>query len=108
MTGIELIAAERARQVEQEGWTPEHDDEHTNSELALAACYYAMPYAIGVGGVNGRTVEPLDMFPDTWTWVWAKRSRDPIRNLVKAGALIAAEIDRLQRRDVAAGDEGNE
>jgi len=28
---------------------------------------------------------------------WWKPAQDPIRNLVKAGALIAAEIDHLQR-----------
>lgn len=35
-----------------------------------------------------------------WPWhsSWWKPSDDPIRNLVKAGALIAAEIDRLQRQ----------
>jgi len=38
--------------------------------------------------------------PFTWPWEasWWKPSDDPIRNLAKAGALIAAEIDRLQRK----------
>lgn len=36
-SGIDLIAAERQRQIEEEGWTPDHDDQHTNGELALAA-----------------------------------------------------------------------
>lgn len=30
--GIELIAAERKRQTEQEGWTPEHDEQHEFGE----------------------------------------------------------------------------
>lgn len=97
--GIELIAEERARQINVEGWTPEHDDEHTDSELGFAACYYAIPCLIRVDGV---TVTPLDLYPDTWSADWAKRGSDRVRNLVKAGALIAAEIDRLQRR---AGEE---
>ena len=42
-TGIEIIAAERQRQIEQEGWTPEHDAEHVNDEMALAASAYALP-----------------------------------------------------------------
>jgi hypothetical protein len=42
-TGIELIAEERKRQIEVEGWTAEHDDEHTDGELALAAVCYATP-----------------------------------------------------------------
>ena len=41
-TGAELIAAERQRQVEQEGWTPEHDDEHADGALAQAAGCYAL------------------------------------------------------------------
>ena len=102
MNGIELISAERARQVEKEGWTSEHDDEHTDSELGFAACYYAMPCLIRVDGV---TVTPLDLYPDTWSADGAKRGSDRVRNLVKAGALIAAGIDRLQRRTVTAGEE---
>jgi hypothetical protein len=33
MLGIERIAAERQRQIEKEGWTPAHDDQHRNDEL---------------------------------------------------------------------------
>ena len=42
-TGIELITKERQRQIEVEGWTKEHDAEHTNDSLALAAVCYALP-----------------------------------------------------------------
>ena len=86
-SGIELIAKERQRQIEAEGWTPEHDDQHVHGELAdAAACY-----------VDGN--------PVGWPWdeKWWKPSSDPIRNLAKAGALIAAEIDRLQRLPNAGG-----
>lgn len=41
-TGIELIAEERQRQITEEGWTPEHDINHTNGQLASAAACYAM------------------------------------------------------------------
>ena len=87
--GIAQIAIERQRQINQEGWTPEHDDEHVQGQLARAACCYAMrPHD------SRREYVPL-----AWPWEheWWKPSPDPIRNLVKAGALIAAEIDRLQR-----------
>ncbi len=45
--GVAAIAAERRRQVEAEGWTPEHDDQHTRGELARAAACYALAYDLG-------------------------------------------------------------
>jgi hypothetical protein len=70
-TGVELIAQERERQVTEEGWSAEHDDGHVRAELAWAAVCYAAPANIP--------------------------NAERIRMLVKAGALIAAEIDRLLR-----------
>ncbi len=79
-TGIDLIAAERRRQIMEEGWTPEHDAEHVNGELALAAACYT-------SGDFGN-----------WPWdpQWLK-PKDRVRDLVRAGALIAAELDRLAK-----------
>lgn len=112
MTGVELIAAERKRQVDKEGWTPEHDDAHTNHELALVAALYAAPIPL----FERDEVADGVRFMDPWPWDdgWDKRPRfsdthrlkdaggmgvsERIRTLEKAGALIAAEIDRLQRR----------
>jgi hypothetical protein len=88
MTGVELIAEERQRQVDVEGWTEKHDDLHTSGQIAEAArCY-----------LEGRNPAASRMIVG-WPWLekWWKPSKDPVRNLVKAGALIAAEIDRLQR-----------
>ena len=45
-TGVELIAAERDRQINQEEWTPEHDDGHEDGELALVAALYATPASL--------------------------------------------------------------
>ena len=95
-TGIELIAEERQRQIEVEGWTKEHDAEHTNDSLALAAVCYAMPSEL-----RHYSYCPLrkERVPDFWPWAkswWKPCPEDRIRELVKAGALIAAEIDRLQ------------
>lgn len=89
MTGAEMIAAERRRQIEGEGWTAEHDDEHGDGELARAAVCYALA---GVGAAS-------DVVPEAWPWddFWWNPSPDGIVSLTKAGALIAAEIDRLQR-----------
>lgn len=86
--GARLIAVERQRQVETEGWTPEHDAIHTQGELAASAVAYVQLAA----GMSPQTV-----MRHYWPWdaKWLKPSYDPIRNLVKAGALIAAEIDRL-------------
>jgi hypothetical protein len=84
-TGIELIAKERERQIEEEGWTAEHDDAHDNYELAYAAMCY-----INDGSRNFvRRYWP-------WDWRWWKPTNKK-RNLIKAGALIAAELDRLER-----------
>ena len=103
-TGVELIAEERTRQIEEEGWTPEHDDDHRDDEIAWAAVCYAAPDRVFVTGVHGS--ESTVVFNDPWPWDidWDKREDldDPpgrIRQLQMAGALIAAEIDRLQRKE---------
>lgn len=91
--GVDLIAAERQRQIEVEGWTPEHDDsEHRYGDLTQAAVSYAQNAICQIQ--HSDYPRPLSW---PWAFSWWKPSTDPIRNLVKAGALIAAEIDRLQR-----------
>lgn len=94
-TGIQLIAEERHRQINDEGWTSEHDDQHDTAQLSGAAACYAIAaneLASPVPYINQPT-------PSLWPWSleWWKPGNDPVRCLVKAGALIAAEIDRLQR-----------
>ncbi len=89
-TGAELIAEERKRQIEVEGWTSEHDDQHSVGAMAAAGAAYAANYA-------GADSAALDLWPWEWKW-WKPTPNDPVRQLVKAGALIAAEIDRLQRQ----------
>jgi hypothetical protein len=92
-TGIELIAQERKRQIQAEGWTSKMDDDHTREQLALASAVYAMPAKYRTKNLETGQV---------WGWPfaadWFKPTPDDrIRELQKAGALIAAEIDRLQR-----------
>lgn len=108
-TGVEIIAQERMRQKNAEGWTDEHDDKHTNAELSDAAACYATydpcssPYTKS-GEIYRAIVNEHDefevesVFPRTWGVVWDKRPDHPrIRRLQIAGALIAAEIDRHLR-----------
>lgn len=88
LPGVKLIAAERCRQVEVEGYTAEHDAGHSNA-LALAAACYATPdrYRHCLGGP-----------PPGWPWeeiYWKPCPDDRVRELIKAGALVAAEIDRI-------------
>jgi hypothetical protein len=96
MTGVERIAAERKRQIEAEGWTAEHDDDWVHNELALAASCYVMPKE------HRKVEDDWGVSRRKYLWPWDKKWWSPtpknrIRELEKAGALIAAEIDRLLR-----------
>lgn len=94
--GIELITKERQRQIEEEGWTKEHDAEHVGGELARAASAYAYPiYRMGFNPEEIEEKIPVQ-FPPNWNSKWWKPTpEDRVKELTKAGALIAAEIDRL-------------
>lgn len=104
--GAWLIQEERQRQVNVEEWPPEHDDEHVEAELVSAARAYLWvalcEVQMAAKAEDFRSV-PND-WPVEWSHEWFKPSDDPIRNLVKAGALIAAEIDRLQRSSISGPD----
>lgn len=92
-TAIELISEERIRQIDKEGYSFKSDAGHTNSQLALAAACYALPWQYR-DSIDGAFV-PL---PNIWPWgreSWKPTPEDRIRELVKAGALVVAEIDRL-------------
>lgn len=85
------IARERERQIASEGWTEAHDDQHINGEMAgAAACYTLQATKHWMSGA--ATIVRL------WPWdtAWWKPT-DARRDLVKAGALIVAEIERLDR-----------
>jgi hypothetical protein len=104
MDGVSLIQAERRRQLFEEGWDASHDDAHQRCELARAAecyCHAAQTATLRDDAANyHKSVNGVPRgLSGLWPWdnEWWKPSNDPIRNLAKAGALIAAEIDRLQR-----------
>ena len=93
------VIAERARQMSVEGWTPEHDDEHADESLAIAAVCYVL---------FGDSPNSPNHPPSAWPWAaeWWK-PKDHRRNLVRATALLIAELERRDRADAAmAGREG--
>lgn len=95
---IELIAEERERQINVEGWTADHDAKHDNEELAIAAAAYCCASPLR-NQYRPDRVSAKACMPAFWPWHpdWFKPTPDDrIRELVKAGALIVAEIDRLQ------------
>ena len=110
LASLRDIGRERVRQIQEENWTAEHDDQHEHGELALAAALFATPVTL-----YERNEDFIGYhFVDPWPWAdeWDKRptlkNYEPMPGkampyktrrdlLVKAGALIAAEIDRLDR-----------
>lgn len=102
MTGAERIAAERTRQVEEEGYDQEHDDQYHSKYSGLI--WAAICYAARAAGdeVFRRTSERSAVHYSPWPWAseWDKRDKHPdLRCLEIAGALIAAEIDRRLREE---------
>ena len=118
-TGIELIAEERQRQIDVEGYSKEHDLQHDEGEFLDAAAAYMTPnikrpcidvthelnnqpsYAVtyDLPLFDGTIHKMRALPPRTWPWGeqhWKPTPLDRVRELVKAGALIAAAIDRLQ------------
>jgi hypothetical protein len=84
MTVIDEVAAERQRQITGEGYSRAHDDhEHDDGSIAIAAACYALP------------LELYDV--DIWPWAGRINRKDRRRDLVRAAALLVAEIERLDR-----------
>lgn len=102
------VLTERQRQQDAEGWTPEHDDGHCGGEMARAAVAYVL---WGAGSPAGP-VTPLpgatpELLVPGWPWSadwWKPTTRRS--DLVKATALLLAEIERLDRAEAAKGKRG--
>lgn len=92
------ILAERQRQIDQEGWTPAHDDAHRHGEMARAANCYSWIAAQSEGIRTAFRLSTPPTWPADWSPEWWKPT-DRRRDLVKAGALILAEIERLDRKE---------
>ena len=90
MTGSQLIELERHRQISELGWTPEYDSKYEEDDALMEA---AGAYLMASYGNE----DFVDMASYCWPWPdYPFSPSDKVRNLVKAGALIAAQIDLLQ------------
>lgn len=94
---IRSIAHERQRQIEGEGWTPERDDQYQQGELAKAAAGYVLHV---LADQSWKSIWP---FAPQWF-----KPADPRRMLVKAGALVVAEIQRIDRAEARVQEAGHE
>lgn len=100
---IYQIMAERERQISKECWSIEHDDAHAKGEMARAAAMYALPepYRQITILANHEKQVQLDRYMWPWEASWWKPTNRR-RDLIKAAALIVAEIERLSRADASA------
>lgn len=89
------VLAERARQISAEGWTPEHDDQHDDGVMALAAAGYA--HAAFWNEFEPKTAFTSEEPPPGWPDEWDFKPADARRMLVKAAALCLAEVERRDR-----------
>ena len=91
---LEQVKNERFRQINEEGWSCAHDDTHIHGELAFAAAAYTL---------EANSYIPPTEYPDLITsniWPWDMKwwkPKTPRRDLIRAAALIVAEIERLDR-----------
>lgn len=102
-TGIELITEERQRQIEAKGYDGRHDAKHKVTELIDAAMAYVQAastdYMNETDGLHPELLEQHYEGIKLFTWRWGDETFKPttcLKDLIKAGALIAATIDRLQ------------
>lgn len=104
------VVAERLRQIREEGFAPERDDAHTDASLVDAAicyCYAACDRVMATArweafDASGAPAlrDRLARIPIGWPRSWpaaAWKPKDRRRDLVRAAALIIAEIERLDR-----------
>lgn len=96
MTVIDEIAARRQRLTVEEGFTPEHEDRQDRGQIARAAAAYANHSSLPI-----EVRDAVARFGPPWPWPWADNQWKPAasqrRDLVTAGALIVAEIERRDR-----------
>lgn len=100
---LDDIAAERKRQIDVEGWGARHDD-RSGGDLAVAAACYALPAQRLSMMVDPYATEGVSLLSSLWPWSheWWK-PKDRRRDLVRAGALIVAEIERIDRLEERIG-----
>jgi hypothetical protein len=98
MKASKLTYDERQRQIKKEGYTLDHDDLHENGEIGIAAlCYYQ---SISERDLPGGDINMGIEMPYDWPWDrsdWKPSPDNRLKELVKAGALYRAELERIQR-----------
>lgn len=116
-TGIDLISAERDRQMNELGYELEHDLEHADEELAFAAACYAAPNTIYLVKSEYSDLDSAPAGQLKWVMPWPvgwdgrperpgdQTPEERLDELAKAGALVAAEMDRIMAEwDLHDGD----
>lgn len=96
--GTKLIEQYREEQISKHNWSVQHDiDVNNDGQLVLGAVAYLLgSNPITVLTPSGPAVMVAEqLWPSNWSKQWLKLSDNKVKNLSKAGALIAAEIDRL-------------
>lgn len=101
MSAMARVRAERARQV-AEGYDEAHDDAHAPADLTSAAMAYATFAWWQTAGHVGWTRDQLDeqILENIWPWDADQFHPDedsPLENLTRSAALLAAEIERIER-----------
>lgn len=103
----EDVMGERHRQIHAEGWTAKHDDQHSDGSMALAAACYALNAAVWAD--RPKAIPQSDyvrLANPGYRWPWAEKWWKPKsqrQDLVRAAALLLAEIDRLDRAEAKGG-----
>ena len=92
---VDEVAAERRRQITKEGWDTYHDDVHRDGSMAKAAACYALG-ATTLTGLSGGNRWRRMIWPRSWSLGWWK-PKTRRRDLIRAAALLVAEIERLDR-----------
>ena len=114
-SALSYVAAERQRQVSAEGWSAAHDDTHDKFEMSRAAAFYCLHTAADVlpepdhdapSDRYGLFLTADSAWPEAWSRHLWKKPKDARRNLVRAAALIIADIERLDRENEAAPPPG--
>ncbi len=100
MSGVEFINRERTKQIHDRGFTPEADDQYTKFQLSTMACSYVLSWISFNSMAQTLDDQLARLGLDRW-----KHVTNPVDDLSKAGALVAAEIDRLMRQKAVIPEE---
>lgn len=98
MNALELIQQERQRQIEVKGYDSVHDDKHRSDVLVWAAACYCL----------ANIIKPSFLLDNFWPFSpeYFKPSPDNrLKELVKAGALVVAELERELRKQETKSNE---